>query len=239
MSTPSQLSFLPDDYLERKAQRRTNLICAVLFIVVMTAITGAFTVTERSLSEEERVNAVVNREYTDAAKLIKQWQEMQTKERKMAQQAELSASLVEKVQRSRLLAEITNALPSGVSLLDLNLESRKRGPRAPAATAVKPATFEQKSAKGKKAPAEPPPLEPKVLDVHMKITGVAGDDMQVAQYITRLNQSKRLRDVNLIISEEHKRDNRIVRRFQIEMMIDPNAEWPANDKPTLVRMDRN
>ena len=29
------ISFLPDDYLERKAQRRASLICGVLFIMVM------------------------------------------------------------------------------------------------------------------------------------------------------------------------------------------------------------
>ena len=48
MAAPNELSFLPDDYLERKARRRTNAICAVLFCVVISAIGGAFTVTERS-----------------------------------------------------------------------------------------------------------------------------------------------------------------------------------------------
>ena len=37
MSAPNQLSFLPDDYLARKAQRRANLICATLFIVAAVA----------------------------------------------------------------------------------------------------------------------------------------------------------------------------------------------------------
>ena len=49
--SPNELSFLPDDYLERKAQRRTNAICAVLFLVVMCAIGSAFTYTERSVGE--------------------------------------------------------------------------------------------------------------------------------------------------------------------------------------------
>ena len=45
MAAPNELSFLRDDYLERKARRRTNAICAVLFCVVISAIGGAFTVT--------------------------------------------------------------------------------------------------------------------------------------------------------------------------------------------------
>ncbi len=35
MASPNQLSFLPDDYMERKSQRRTNAICAVLSILVI------------------------------------------------------------------------------------------------------------------------------------------------------------------------------------------------------------
>ena len=41
-SAPNQLSFLPDDYLELKAQRRTNAICAGLFAVVVGMVGVTF-----------------------------------------------------------------------------------------------------------------------------------------------------------------------------------------------------
>src|SRR5688572_15974233 len=122
-AAPNELSFLPDDYLERKARRRTNAICAVLFCVVISAIGGAFTVTERSMREIEDQYSAVQQSYTDAAKRIEQVQQMQEKQRTMAQQAELTAGLLEKVPRSFVLAELTNGMPTGVSLLDLRLES--------------------------------------------------------------------------------------------------------------------
>ena len=53
-----------------------------------------------------------------------QVQQMQEKQRTMAHQAELTASLLEKVPRSFILAEITNGMPGGVSLLDFQLEAR-------------------------------------------------------------------------------------------------------------------
>ena len=53
MNTPNQLSFLPDDYLHRKAQRRSNLICAGLFVIVMSAIGTAFTYSERAIKKVE------------------------------------------------------------------------------------------------------------------------------------------------------------------------------------------
>src|SRR5688572_19534353 len=129
MAAPNELSFLPDDYLERKARRRTNAICAVLFCVVISAIGGAFTVTERSMRETQQQYERVQQEYTDAAKRIEQVQQMQDKQRKMAQQAELTAGLLEKVPRSFILAELTNGIPTGVSLLDFRLDSQlQQGP---------------------------------------------------------------------------------------------------------------
>ena len=87
MNSPNQLSFLPDDYLERKAQRRTNAICAVLFLVVMVTIGSAFTITERSLRTIEKEHARVEQQYTEAAKRIAEVQQMQEKQRTMARQA--------------------------------------------------------------------------------------------------------------------------------------------------------
>src|SRR5438874_12888911 len=132
MAAPNELSFLPDDYLERKARRRTNAICAALFFIVICAIGGAFTVTEKSVREIEKQYTAVETQYTEAAKRIEQVTQMQEKQRTMARQAELTASLLEKVPRSFLLAEITNDMPPGVSLLDFVLEARVNN-TAPAA----------------------------------------------------------------------------------------------------------
>ena len=46
MSAPNDLSFLPDDYFQRKGRRRANALCAALAVVVMGAIGSAFTLTE-------------------------------------------------------------------------------------------------------------------------------------------------------------------------------------------------
>ena len=126
MTAPNQLSFLPDDYLQRKRQRRANLICAGLFVMVVGGVGTSFTLAERSLRSVELRAADVDREYADAAKRIEQVQRMQDRQKKMSRQAELTAELLEKVPRSYVLAEVTNSLPAGVSLLDLVLERMSR-----------------------------------------------------------------------------------------------------------------
>lgn len=241
MKSPNELSFLPDDYLERKAQRRTNAICATLFLVVMVAIGSAFTYTERAMREAEREHDAIERRYTDAAKRIEQFQQLQEKQRTMAMQAELTSSLLEKVPRSFLLAEITNSMPSGVSLLDLVLESKRRTTPSPAKSN---SAFEKKSsAKDTTKRKGPPAPEAKVYDVHLKITGIASTDVQVAQFITKLNQSTLLRDVNLVVSEEYKGGtgqdaNNLMRKFQIEMMVSPTADVASlAEKPKVTAVE--
>ena len=239
MKSPNELSFLPDDYLERTAQRRTNAICATLFLIVMTAIGSAFTYTEKAMRLAEQQHDAIEKNYTHAAKRIEQFQQLQEKQRTMAMQAELTSSLLEKVPRSFLLAEITNAMPRGVSLLDLNLESKKRSAPAPAQSK---SAFEAKkgAAAGKKRGATnaQPGSEAKLYDVSIKITGIAGTDVQVAQFITRLNQSGLVRDVNLVVSEEFKGDGESMRRFQIEMMVSPNADVASlAEKPKVTAVE--
>jgi hypothetical protein len=185
MASPNDLSFLPDDYLERKGQRRTNVICAGLFLITLTAIGGTFHFSERSNRDVERTYDSKLKEFTAEAQRIKQAEQMQEKQRTMARQAELAASLLEKVPRSFLLAEVTNAMPPGVSLMDFVLESKRRQ-MAPVASGRSGTAFEQRkqSDAQKKAAAEAAAMnqqlaEMKVYDVGMKMTGIAPTDVQV------------------------------------------------------------
>ena len=241
MSSPNQLSFLPEDYLETKRQRRTNIVCAVLFLVLMGAIGGTFTVIERSLRKVEKEHVEVDKQFAEAAKRIEQVRQMQEKQRKMAQQAELTASLLEKVPRSFLLAEITNALPGGVSLLDVQLAStvKQQQPASSAKT-----QFEMKkaaAAAGGAAKGLPPAPQAKVYEVKLTVEGMADNDMQVAQYMARLNRSKLLSDVNLVISDEFTYQENKVRKFKMDILVDPAAEIapgtvPAKTATTTVEL---
>jgi Tfp pilus assembly protein PilN len=219
MSAPNQLSFLPDDYLARKAARRTNAIFAVLFLITIVAIGATFTYCARGLKEARVRNEAANAEKAQAAAPIEQFQKLQEKQRTMAKQAELTSSLIEKVPRSFLLAELTNSLPAGVSLVDCALESRKRNTAPP----VQKTAFEVK-APGTAAAPTVPQVQPIVYDVSLRVTGIASNDVQVAQFITKLNASRLLKDVNLVISDEYKNGDDKLRRFQIEMTLSPTAE---------------
>jgi len=242
MSAPNQLSFLPDDYLARKAQRRTNIFCGVLFTVVMTAIGVTFSITEKKVRQVERQHDVVEADYAEAAKRIEQVQQLQAKQRQMAHQAELTSSLLEKVPRSFVLAEITNALPAGVSLVDFAMDSKVHQGAAPPPKQG----FETKAfTPGQTPPKTEPVMEAKTYDVTMKLTGLATTDVQVAQFISKLSSSSLFRDVNLVVTEVYQLPNQagvqtnevVMRRFQIELSMNPNADVQMKDQPKTAALE--
>jgi hypothetical protein len=225
MGSPNQLSFLPDDYLERKAARRTNAICAVMFLLVIGGVGAAFTISENATKLIDKQYNKIEEQYVSEAERIKQVKQMHDKQQRMARQAELTASLLEKVRRSDILAEVTNCMSPGVALMEFNLESKPRvkagsGP-APTLTAYEIKKMQRESG-GK--PKEETQSETKEYDIFMKVMGTAYNDGQVSQYIARLNASKILKDVNLSVTEEFVLGDDKLRKFQIEMMLDPRAD---------------
>jgi Tfp pilus assembly protein PilN len=229
MTTPSQLSFLPDDYLEQKAQRRSNIVCAALAAIVLTTVGAAFSVTERMNRKVDSDNAITQLQYAEAARQITQVQSLQDKQRKMAHEAELSESLLEKVPRSYILAAITNSLPSGVSLLDFTLDAKRHIIVPPPVTAMEKHLAADAANKSDSTPM----AEPIVYDVGIKLTGVADTDVQVSNFISHLGKSPLLRDVNLVVSDEYSMAEQKLRRFQLEMALDPNAEVNPGQPVTL------
>jgi len=232
MSSPNQLSFLPEDYLDTKRQQRTNLICAALFILIMTGVGVAFTVTEKSLRAAERDHQDTGKRHAEAANLIEQERQLREKQFKMNAQANLTASLLERVPRSVLLAELTNAKPAGVSFLELSLDSKVHsgsagsGPKSQ--FELKRAAME--AANGEKTATEAP--QAKLYDVTLKVTGIADNDAQVGQFLGKLNHSKLVRDVNLLISDELIVAEVKMRKFQVDMSIDPGAEVQSSVIPS-------
>jgi len=231
MSAPNQLSFLPDDYLERKARRRANILCGVLAVIVLGVIVTAFQYMEKITKAVDAKDSAVDQQYTDAARRIEKVNQMRAQQQQVVRRAELAASLVEKVPRSNILAEFTNSLPPGLSLLNLTMESKERASAPPPAMTA----FEQKRAalEGRTANAA---VAPKVYDVFMKLEGIALTDVQVGDFMEKLKRSSLFKEVNLIYTEQTNvkdaqgKNEETLRKFQIELTLNPNAEVvnPAN-----------
>lgn len=223
-------SFLPEDYLAQRAERRTSILSLTLFIVVMTAVVGAFLVTNRQWSRVKVEQQEINIHYTEAAKRISELEELERQKQQLVDRAEVAAALVERVPRSILLAELINRMPDAVSLQEFDLKSEKEKVKRPppSATKVKSITGDAKASASRKPTkadeAEERKIEVPSYQVIIEMEGVAPTNQHVAEYLTNLGQCSLLRDVELRYSKETKVEEQSVRVFRIRAIIDPHAD---------------
>ncbi|HXE52320.1 MAG TPA: PilN domain-containing protein [Tepidisphaeraceae bacterium] len=247
MTAPNELSFLPDDYLEQKYKRRANIVCVILAGVTFAGIGLRGASIRRQNARVESTFAEIDGKYTDAARKIEQVKKMHEQQREVVHHAELAASLVEKVPRSNILAEITNSLPAGVSLLDLSMHATPQGQLISGNT--NPYTRGLPPGQSQPQPTDAMGLgtKPLVYDVKMKITGIAQTDVQVANLISTLRHKDLFTDVNLVITEGYtdhqdtsQKDKTDVqlRKWQIEMSLSPNAEVRQDTKTAAVELTK-
>jgi Tfp pilus assembly protein PilN len=151
------MSFLPEEYVERRAERRTNFIMITLFVVVMGSIFAAFVVTDRQRSEVKRMQQVVDAQFEEAAKRLEQLDKLQAQSEQMLRKGEMTNKIRERIPRSNLLAELINNMPPTLSLLELNLETKAVRNQPKPTTAMQAAR--QKGAS--KAPPSPRSRNPR------------------------------------------------------------------------------
>ncbi len=209
----STINLLPENHLQRRCQHRANVICMVLFVVVIGGIFLAAAASKRNLARTLAVRARVNTSYTEAAKLISQMHELEAQKVKMLRKAELTASLVERVPRSTLLAVVTKALPKGTSLESLDLQTQRIIRRAEPTD-----TNKQTGSKLTTEPRKAPPTSAETT-VCAKITGFAATDVQVARFIANLARNPLMASVDLVYSEQKKVKDVTVREFQIKTVL--------------------
>src|SRR6185437_5777895 len=131
MTDSDDLSFLPDDYLQRKTRRRSFAVGAGFSLAVLMTVAAMIYVSRQTLQRVELVHAQVSRACAESARQVERVHRDQDEQKRILQHAALAAALVEKAPRSNILAELTNALPAGTSLLSLNLESHPHQEPAP------------------------------------------------------------------------------------------------------------
>lgn len=226
-------SFLPQDYVDRRAQRRSDLLSLFLFVVVMGGIISAFIVTDRDRKGVEELQAQVNEQYAQAAQRLQQLQELQEKKAQMIHKAHLTGSLIERVPRTLILAEVVNSMPTSLSLLDLALNSKVVKDRPVATTAL------DKAKLAKNAPAAGAPPVPQV-EVSVQILGVAPTDSDVAQFMTALGNSPMFTDINLGYSQEVTMNQQTLRKFQVDMLLVSGLDMKTLDpQRENVRLTQN
>lgn len=224
----SKGSFLPEDYLARKAERRTNIFAVTMFTVVMFGVIGAFFVTNRQWNDVHLHQRTVNVQFAQAAENIKQLEELEQQKAELLEKADLTTALVEPINRSVLLAEIINRAPARTTILEIELESKRLDRAIPRRSAKDDAgdSLTKKSAKSRnqKEEQEAPVILAPRYESTLAIVGVVPRNTDVARYLAALQRCELLRDVELIQTEKTTIREREVFKFRIEAGLNPNSD---------------
>lgn len=222
----SNINFVPDDYVQSNESRRANLMCLVLFSVVMAAWGGSFVtikIRQRACNAEE---GLVNAKMARMQEAIKKFEELQTRRKEMMRTALTTAELIEPVPRSVVLASLTNNLPAGVSLVKLDLIQNE--PRNDSRRQAAKSRYEAAKQTGGSA-AEVKPGGERQLDTNLTIEGMAPSDLQVAAYLEQLGVSSLVTNVALVESKEKKVDETSFRHFKLTAMLSKEIHLTKED----------
>jgi|GEM_PF-230932 len=219
-------SFLPEDYVQSKGETRTNLIALGLFAMVMFGVVSAFIVTSRQWETVRTEKTLIEAQYDEARIRIEQLQALESQRQDMTGKAELTTALIERVPRSVLLAELVTRLPSGASINEFEMSSKRvnQAPPTPAPGAA-PAI---RSLSGNNSGQDAAPARPRVLpprfEYTLSIRGVAETNNQIADYLRSLQQCALLEQVELEFIRNTIVENVPMRSFRIMARLRDNAD---------------
>jgi len=230
MPRQKNMSFLPEDYLQRRAARRTNVLCIVLFVVIMGGVVGGYFFTDWQRREVQKHQQRVNQRFEEAARRLEQLEQLQQQKQQMMHKARVTSALVERIPRSLLLAELINHMPTQLSLLELEMDTEvvRKGNQPRTSLARR-----RKQMKNKEN-AEKKHVEVPETSMSLALTGVAPTDVEVARFMTALSQHPMFVDLNLRVSEETTIEQNKMRKFQIEMKVNQGVDM-AKVEPTRVK----
>lgn len=221
-------SFLPEDYLQRKAERRGLFISMFLFVVVAMGVVGAFFVTHRRWNDVKKEQERINSEYAAETIKIDQLKVHEKAAADVKEKAEVAVAIKEKVPRSILLAELINRMPEQLTLTDFTLKGKRyvEAPKPVAAASNKSNLSSRgQSAPSKPAtPAEPPKPSAPRFEFTLSINGYAASDSEIADYVTSLHSCPLLDKVEMVSATEITVDEVQLRKFNIEAQIKRTAD---------------
>lgn len=226
-------TFLPEDYVARKAELRANFLSLTLFGVVMFGVVGAFFVTNRQWLKVRDEQKAINVLYTQEAQKIDQLKQLEKQKVEMLEKAEITTALIEKVPRSVFLSELIGPMPEQITLLTLDLKSKRIIEAPPAAAKAGPKTVKSLAGKPKPTaaakPGDKPPEPPEKVkaprfEYTLTLVGLATANEQIADYLAALQTCQLLERVEIQYIKESKVGERQLRKFEIVARLRPNAD---------------
>lgn len=235
----SVMNLLPEYYVKQRFRRRVDILCTVLFAMVMGGVIVGGTLQGRRYRQTREQHEWISRQFRQEAAMLEEFLRLRGEKRKLADAARETSDLEETLPRSYLVAAVARALPKDASLSVMEIceqitvkapaVANPKAPNTPAAK-TKPSPSRPPAAgntqvtrsRDRKAGNEPP-VPPKPQWV-VKIAGFAAGDSDVAQIYTTLKSLPITEEVQLRHSREAEGQALPRREFQIDWTLKRNVD---------------
>src|SRR4030042_5581529 len=119
------INFVPDDYSQQRQSSRANVLSLVLLALLLGGIAVTFSVIKMRQAVVRFEMEKLSGRMVQAREQINRLDQIKSKGRVMMKNMKMTAELLEPAPRSVILACLTNMLPTGVSLLKIQLQEKE------------------------------------------------------------------------------------------------------------------
>jgi hypothetical protein len=207
-----EINLLPDYYVKQRHRDRIDLICVVVFGLLM----GGMIVGNHFLREKydslHNQSQEVSRRFEQESQWMRRYYDLQRDRSEMLKKAKLGSAVQERMSRSYLLAMLADARPKELSVTELSLMAREPVPES-----EKPGVKRTRSDRTPRKNPEPtPPPEPLV---RINVNGLAENDRDVAAFYSSLKGHPLVETIELSYTREVQKDRDYFREFEIVMVM--------------------
>ncbi len=194
------IDMTPREYVEQKREYRIDLICVVIFAVVMVILVGAEIWTAQGYNAAESRHATAAGRFAAATGRLEDFSAIAAARNAAAKGLTQAADVTGSLPTSRIFHEVAQAADDDVAVVEWSLTRLDEMPQ-PAVAPAEDAGLKKKRkvVSSKRKPGQKPPAKPLKLSniFRVEIQGAARDDQAIIDFEARLEVNDIFQQVDL------------------------------------------
>src|SRR3954471_7652436 len=203
-----EIEFLPPWYTQFLSRRRMVFFQTWITVGVALGLGLWMFLADRNQRMAEMVSDSLSAQLQQTNAQLQQMQRLESLRRQLRQQAEVLTKLGIHVEVGRLMSKLADSMPPSVSLLSLNIDTDE--------IPVNISAAERASLKE----GSRPPVDRRL---RVKLQGVAPTDVEMATFLTELNQVPFFERVAPTYVRDRREAGHVVREFELTFSINLNS----------------
>jgi len=203
-----EIEFLPPWYAQFLRRRRTVFFQTWVTVGVTLGLALWIFLADRNQRSAELVSDSLSGQLQQTNAQLQQMQRLESLRRQLRTQAEVLTKLGIHVEAGRLISKLADSMPPSVSLLSLNIDTDE--------IPVNLSAAERASLKD----GARPPVDRRL---RIKLAGVAPTDVEMATFLTELNQVPFFERVAPTYVRDRREAGHVLREFELTFSINLNS----------------